>query len=120
MPFDWREYLALAQYLQSQGNGTFSQEAAHRCAVSRAYYAAFCHARNYARDHQGFNLTRDPNEHERVRSHFQQRGNTAVATDLALLRQWRNQCDYHDTSANFALMLVGAIAGAQRIFESLR
>jgi hypothetical protein len=120
MPFDWKEYLLLAQYLQSQGNGTFSREAAHRCAVSRAYYAAFCHARNYARDYQGFVSRRDANEHERVRSHFQHRGNMVVANDLAQLRQWRNLCDYYDNSSNFALMLVGAIVGAQRIFESLR
>ena len=120
MAFDWREYLTIAQYLQVQSSSEFSQEAAHRCAVSRAYYAAFCHARNYARDCQGFILTRDGNEHELVRSHFQHHGNMVVANDLSQLRLWRNRCDYHDNSSNFALMLVGAIAGAQRMFESLR
>jgi len=58
MAFDWREYFKLSQFLQGQGV-SFTQEAAFRCAVSRAYYAAFCHARNYARDRLGFS----PNIH---------------------------------------------------------
>jgi hypothetical protein len=120
MPFDWKEYLALAQHLQQQSTSEFSQEAALRCAVSRAYYAAFCHARNYARDHQKYVLTNKPDEHARLRQHYQKRGDVALASALELLRQWRNQCDYNDNVSNLSLMIVGAVSGAQKIFDTLR
>ena len=54
MGFDWREYLILAQFLQGHSEIKYSEEAARRAAVSRAYYAAYCHARNYARDKLNF------------------------------------------------------------------
>jgi hypothetical protein len=46
--FDWVEFLALANDLRGRLGALYSEEAANRTAVSRAYYAAFCHARNYA------------------------------------------------------------------------
>jgi hypothetical protein len=120
MAFDWKEYLALAQHLQGQSTSGFSQEAVLRCAVSRAYYAAFCHARNYARDYHGFKLGHGPNDHPHVREHFQRLGNVKIAGDLEVLRRWRNQCDYDDDISNIRLMYLGAITAAQNIIESLR
>lgn len=49
MSFDWLEYLNLAQELAGQATKPSSQEAKLRSAVSRAYYAAFCEARNHLR-----------------------------------------------------------------------
>jgi hypothetical protein len=120
MPFDWGEYLTIARYREDQNTSEFSREAALRCAVSRAYCAAFCHARNYARDPHGFKPFHNQDDHPRVREHFRKLGNTKLAGDLELLRQWRNQCDYDDNISNIALMFVGAKAAAQNIFESLR
>jgi hypothetical protein len=54
MPFDWREYLNLARQLAGLQGSDYSQEAVERSAVSRAYYAAFCWARNYAEKNLGF------------------------------------------------------------------
>jgi RNA-splicing ligase RtcB len=54
MPFDWREYLNLARQLAGLQGSDYSQEAVERSAVSRAYYAAFCWARNYAEKNRGF------------------------------------------------------------------
>jgi uncharacterized protein (UPF0332 family) len=48
--FDWREYLNLAKFLLDLKSSGISKEALYRCAVSRAYYSAFCWARNYAQD----------------------------------------------------------------------
>jgi hypothetical protein len=119
MPFDWTEYLLVARFLQSHGGSGFSQEAAFRCAVSRAYYAAFCHARNYARDHQGFRPTGGPQDHRLVREHFRQRGQANVARRLDQLRQWRNACDYDDVVGSFVNMLTLALADAQRVLSNL-
>jgi uncharacterized protein (UPF0332 family) len=49
MSFNWYEYFDLAQFLHTNGNNLtkVTQESAYRSAVSRAYYVAFCHAREY-------------------------------------------------------------------------
>jgi len=46
MAFDWREFLDLARWLQSQveAKAGISSEAAFRSAIGRAYFAAFGHA----------------------------------------------------------------------------
>jgi len=118
MAFDWREYLNLARYLVYGGNG-FTQETAFRCAVSRAYYAAFCYARNYARDQHGFSPTYKSEDHWHVRKHFQDRGMTKVARKLDQLRQWRNSCDYDDTIAGVSSLFTSAITRAQEVLDRL-
>ena len=50
MNFDWSEYLNIARELAGQATASFSAEAKKRSAISRAYYAAFCSARNHLRD----------------------------------------------------------------------
>ena len=70
MKFDWEEYFNLAQELA----GT-NEEAKLRSAVSRAYYSAFCLARNYLRDIQQYprlwrNKTYDINAHQYVAEKF--------------------------------------------------
>ena len=54
MAFDWREYLALSQWLQANTPPGMSQEAAHRCAISRAYFAAYGYALHYATQYLEF------------------------------------------------------------------
>ncbi len=54
MSFDWREYLDLAEALMGRDSKPITIEAAFRCSMSRIYYAAFCHARNYAQKKQSF------------------------------------------------------------------
>lgn len=50
MSFDWSQYRDLAQELVGQTKSASSGEAKQRAAISRAYYAAFCKARNFLRD----------------------------------------------------------------------
>lgn len=121
MAFDWKEYLELARFLQGQSGMTYWQEAASRSAVSRAYYAAYCHARNYARDREGFLPSGGPQDHGRVRGHFQASGRVSIASDLDDLRRWRNDCDYDDVIAGDLNQLVGsAPQNAQDIIEALK
>jgi len=118
MPFAWIEYLALARYLQNHEHSSFVQEAALRCAVSRAYYAAFCHSRNYARDHQGFVPNHKGDDQRRIKEHFKTRDVT-IAQALQRLREWRNYCDYDDTVPGLIEILPRAITEAQKIFSKL-
>jgi hypothetical protein len=48
MPFEWKALLDVAIQLETEANHEPAHaEALRRTAVGRAYYAAFCHARNY-------------------------------------------------------------------------
>jgi len=118
MAFDWREYLNLARFL-AQGRGSFAQEAAFRCATSRAYYAAFCQARNYARNRQGFSPAYDSSDHWRIRKHFRHQGMPDIALKLDDVRQWRNTCDYDDIVPNVSRLCTSAITQAQEVFDKL-
>ena len=119
MAFDWREYLNLGRFLQD-GITRFSPESASRCTISRAYYAAFCHARNYARDRANFIPTNTPEDHTLVRDHFAVSRNQ-VSLSLDLLRQWRNKCDYADVirAEYFPIWVPESIEYAQEIIEEL-
>lgn len=48
MPFEWKKFIDLARELEKQAAVASDSEALLRTALSRAYYGAFCHARNYA------------------------------------------------------------------------
>lgn len=117
MNFDWSKYFELAQdladinSLNSSGSATNPKskiyEAKLRSSVSRAYYAAFCLARNYLRDFlHDPRLSKarngDTNEHQYVADEFKHnkaknKKMIEVGSDLGRLRQFRNKSDYEDT-----------------------
>lgn len=47
MSFDWSQYFQLALELIKESDEPASEEAKSRAAISRAYYAVFCRARNF-------------------------------------------------------------------------
>lgn len=117
--FDWREYLELARFLQTITGSGFSSNAACRSAVSRAYYAAFCHARNYARDRLGFVPSGEARDHTLVREHLKNRGMVNIAAKLESLRRWRNSCDYDDAVPSIPRIVSAALSTAESVFEVL-
>ena len=120
MPFDWKEYLVLARSLQLQAGSAGNPEAFLRSALSRAYYGAFCYARNYARDWLGFQPRNDADDHGRLREHLKQKRRRAVADKLQRLREWRNECDYHDQlSFDPQTVLNRALSEASYVVSSL-
>jgi hypothetical protein len=120
MPFDWKEYLDLAVFLQKQAGGAASAEALLRSAISRAYYGAFCHCRNYARDWLGFHPRNDADDHGRLREWLKQRRRRGVSDRLHRLREWRNECDYYDQLTFDPHALLGAVlAEAHEVFAAL-
>jgi len=120
MPFDWREYLELARELAGLRGSGYSQEAADRSAVSRAYYAAFCWARNYAEAKLGFSPQKGPDDHKRLREHLQNQGHSGLASDLNKLRGWRNACDYDDQVPQLHQQVNFSIKVADKIIQACR
>jgi hypothetical protein len=91
-----------------------------RCAISRAYYAAFCHARNYARDRHGLALRYTGDDHFLVKKHFTARRAQGVAIKLDKLRRMRNECDYEDAVLDLPKLLTMALADAEMVIVILK
>ena len=103
MTFDWSAYLKLAQELAGDDTGSPGEEAKLRSSVSRAYYAAFCKARNHLRDIDGHQiLSAYPpkvNVHKYVRDEFKNSSDISrkkIGNTLNRLRIHRNKADYDD------------------------
>ncbi len=124
MKFDWSEYFYLAKELAET-----SEEAELRSAVSRAYYSAFCLARNYLRDIQldprlSWHKTYDINAHQYVAEKFiynQSKSQTMIeiGQNLNRLRKMRNKADYEDTMFNLKKEARTALMLAQNIISAL-
>lgn len=107
--FDWYKYLELAQELTEQTQQPCSDqccEAKLRCSISRAYYAAFCAARNYLEGREGISL-RNSWSHSYVQNKFQDLGRQendrrykVIRNRLSYLRTQRNKVDYEDPIRN--------------------
>jgi uncharacterized protein (UPF0332 family) len=126
-PFNWNEYLTLAQELSQR-----SDESARRSAVSRAYYAAFNRARLHLTEAQGQgSLTEVPapgarpeGQHEICWKRFCESGNDACIDIGELgkrLKGSRVEADY-DANAQVARTTQGTdmvIQTAKRFIKKL-
>jgi len=115
MPFDWKQYLSFADELSKR-----SEEAALRSAVSRAYYAAFCTARNHLRV-KGEQIPDSEQTHKVVWESFQRRGKTyaAVYQNGVRLRSRRRQADYEDEIKDLSNLVTEALRDAKNVFHWL-
>ena len=122
MSFDWAQYLDLSQSLVDSVDGSTLDEAKLRCAISRAYYAAFCSARNFlvasdSRLGEGMG-------HTEVRREFQLRRGRAgrfVARTLVEMAIRREDADYRNSYPHFDLKghAGRSLADAKIVIESI-
>jgi uncharacterized protein (UPF0332 family) len=116
--FDWQDFLRVAEDLAARGD-----EAALRSAISRAYYAAFCSARNYLRDVQGRTIPKTGAAHRIVWDEFEAGSDNSrrqVATLGVRLRRSRNRADYDDELARVADIANDAIHNANNVLDLLQ
>ncbi|MGV8088030.1 MAG: hypothetical protein ACP5NU_03090 [Methanomicrobiales archaeon] len=93
--FEWANFIEIAKFLQLTGrSAAIDPEAAYRSAISRAYYAAFCHARTYAVDKLGYIPLGNEEDHAKLRIFLSQKNLRPISSELDRLRQWRNKSDY--------------------------
>ncbi|MDO9036242.1 MAG: hypothetical protein Q7U51_13715 [Methanoregula sp.] len=121
MAFQWADFLIIAKSLHESGRSSaLPTDAAFRCAISRAYYGAFCHSRDYAMINMGFIPTQKPKDHELLRNHFAKNGKKTISTTLDRMRQWRNHSDYHNPSPTLSENNTRiAIEDAEKIIQSM-
>lgn len=126
MTFEWKQFKQVADHLKKQGDQGMCPEACYRSAVSRYYYSAFCHARNYARDGINqyiprFHPSYKGEDHGRLIEHFQKVSAhiNIPHANLARLLNLRRDADYQDEVDNLNIMADHAGKLAQRILEAL-
>jgi hypothetical protein len=120
MAFDWRENLELARWLQNNVPPGISMECALRCAIGRAYYAAYGHALNYAKAYLSFVPQKASEDHGRLRSHLKQKRRQQVSESLDRLRGWRNDGDYEPNyPGDLGITLQYALEDADYVFSGL-
>ncbi len=121
MTFDWSEYLTLARQLAGETSAVPTGESRQRGAISRAYFAAYCRARNYLRDREGLAIPqRDP--HVFVRREFSHRsvpGYGPLGADLQRLHLDRNKADYDDVVPELVRMVEANLLRSARVLAAL-
>lgn len=106
--FTWKDYLDLADDLAKNN----TDEAKLRAAISRAYYAAFCNARNYMINNDHHNFPHETREHHKYLAKYF-RGELEeskpddldgtrerIGNDLNSMRFDRRKVDYEDYVCN--------------------
>ncbi len=123
MSFDWEQYFDLADWLLKNPATAASEEASLRSAISRAYYAAFCSARNFAREQSGLTLKNDPKDHQRVALHFQNakdRDRRQIGFWLGRLREQRREADYDNERPGLPAVAQNAVADTRELLNILK
>ncbi len=122
MTFNWREYFNLAQELTAQAKGnTDRDEAKLRCAISRAYYATYCKARNVLRDKDGISVP-SIDAHKFVIDKF---ANSTVmqrqqiGADLLRLKDNRKRADYNDDLPRIDKVIHAVLLTAQTTLDEI-
>ena len=125
MSFDWSDYLKLAETLVNDKTLPFSEEAASRCAISRAYYAAFCLSRDFINTNKEMKLPGGPSDHQLVAGHFKSTGSSNsnrynIGKWLVRLRDSRNSADYEAVVGDPAKLAQTSVILAQQLIEELK
>ena len=123
MTFDWTDFLRLAKTLVESPNPPELVESCCRSATSRAYYAAYHRALEYA-CHEG-HLPLAGDEHRDVQRYFTNYKPTSatrrkVAVELGRLRDSRRRADYDtELRSRPSSLAQNAIQMADSVLEGL-
>lgn len=127
MSFSWKDYLTLAENLHTDPARSGPEEAAFRTATSRAYYAAFNCAFDFARG-ETYNPTGRAEDHNGVRRYFRERQSASdesrrISTLLDRIKDNRRQADYDQelkgSAKNLAYYTINTARQILEILEHL-
>jgi uncharacterized protein (UPF0332 family) len=122
--FDWIGYLHLAKSIVDTGQpAAVSEEARLRCAVSRAYYAAFGRAAVYfTQIHGPEAISRGAEVHSCVAMWFKKEHGLRykqIGKALDDLREWRNNADYESEGRDWDKCARSALIRAEDSISKL-
>jgi len=113
MSFNWREYIDLAQDLLNR-----AEESCYRSSISRAYYGAFCLARN----RKGYKKYAGAEVHRKVINAYKNsihRNEQNIGRILDKLRRARNDADYDEDKLIDIALAQRIVASANLILNRL-
>ncbi|OGF56908.1 MAG: hypothetical protein A2Z21_07340 [Candidatus Fraserbacteria bacterium RBG_16_55_9] len=128
MSFDWNEYLTLARNLAQGSTTPVSEETKKRAAISRAYYAAFCQARDFAKARLGARLTGHGPDHGivfrsfkryRYKNQTMQETYRRIGLTLPRLYDNRNKADYDPAVSRLDALTDTSLDQAEAIITDL-
>ena len=123
MSFQWPDFLKIASELESQSTIQGQAEARQRSAVSRAYYAAFCYARNYLRDDEGMSdLPTSGEAHVEVKNRFlssSDQKTRSIGANLDRIRENRRKADYDDSVTGLVKMCRASLTLADDVVSTI-
>lgn len=128
MSFNWRDFLEFAESLNANPNTPGPSEAALRSATSRAYYAAFHHAMEFAQN-EGYQRLFNAKDHWDIRTHFREFDSPnqirrSISVQLGRLYVQRTQADYdvelRSQPTSLATNAIGIANQIMQCVESLR
>jgi uncharacterized protein (UPF0332 family) len=107
MPFNWKHFLTVADYLRTNSDNIsqIDREAAFRTAISRAYYAAYNTAKDYAENNLGGVMIFGPESHDNLINTFKYFKNDnqsygSIALNLGRMKVHRVDADYKQRFKN--------------------
>jgi hypothetical protein len=123
MSFPWIDYLTVAEALIQARNTFAPAEARYRVAISRAYYAAYCAARNHARDTESYVPVPTGRDHGLVAEYYLagiSRAHRQIGQTLQRLLLERHRADYDDDMPhNLRPFAQFAVQEARQVFALL-
>ena len=124
MSFNWADYLELARNLYASPTTSGREEAALRSATSRAYYAAFHLALEFARA-ESYLPYHTGDDHQSLVKYFQRsatdKTRKRLGTELDRMRDSRRQADYETTLHQSPRAMADlTIKRAERVVEILK
>lgn len=107
MTFNWEHFLTVADYLRNNCNNIaqIDREAAFRTAISRAYYAAYNTARDYAENNLGGIMVFGSGSHDNLINTFKHfkddnQSYASIALNLGRMKVHRVDADYKQRFKN--------------------
>src|SRR5690349_21119049 len=122
MRFNWSNYFSLAEALNRQKGQLANSDACQRSAISRAYYAVFHIAWDYALELNDFPQVNTENIHEQVRKYYQTSPDARrqiIGILLDRLRQNRNKADYTDEIKGLDQLTASALISAKQCIDGV-
>ncbi|MBN1330477.1 MAG: hypothetical protein JXA54_13465 [Candidatus Heimdallarchaeota archaeon] len=123
--FSWSHYRELAgELFEKSAHDSKLTEAYLRSSISRAYYAAFCKARNYLRDEKDLDIP-DEDTHKWVITQFSTSTESLlskIGERLKRIRTYRTKADYDDVIEGESIDSIAtkALLNADEAIEFLR
>jgi uncharacterized protein (UPF0332 family) len=116
--FNWNEFYRLAVHLNNDHSFDCG-EAIQRTIVSRAYYAAFCMAREVLEQKYKIIVPRSVDSHNYVRLEYKKLGRDDINASLRDLRKYRNCCDYNNNVKDLHELAKQSLEIAKEIITNL-